>query len=160
MRPTTLADRLGTVTTNLVRTVGLEPTWPFGHNVLNVARLPVPPRPHETEQQGAATGALRQDQRVYHFATSDKSDGRTRTYSVPVWITIHHSVARILLSQPGCRLSALAVTRIACLVPSVCRGRFLPAIWLWRLPVETWCSWSDSNRHPEVLRPLALCPSI
>lgn len=28
----------------LVSPVGLEPTRPFGHNALNVARLPIPPR--------------------------------------------------------------------------------------------------------------------
>jgi hypothetical protein len=32
---------------NLVRTRGLEPPQPYGHYHLKVARLPIPPRPHE-----------------------------------------------------------------------------------------------------------------
>jgi hypothetical protein len=30
----------------MVRAEGVEPPRPFGHKILSLARLPVPPRPH------------------------------------------------------------------------------------------------------------------
>lgn len=30
----------------MVRVVGLEPTRPCGHQILSLARLPIPPHPH------------------------------------------------------------------------------------------------------------------
>src|SRR5690242_18760175 len=45
-RPITLSNALQRRTHVLVRKEGFEPPRPFGHKILSLARLPVPPLPH------------------------------------------------------------------------------------------------------------------
>ena len=54
----------------LVRKEGLEPTRPFGHQILNLARLPVPPLSHVTTQKLQCSPTLGKKHRLNHCRQS------------------------------------------------------------------------------------------
>jgi hypothetical protein len=53
----------------LVRKEGFEPPRPFGHKILSLARLPVPPLPHGAPILSIADAAFHQDLRGKGVAT-------------------------------------------------------------------------------------------
>ena len=55
----------------LVRKEGFEPPRPFGHKILSLARLPVPPLPQGGHQSIIYTVVLRSDQVTRQRAGSD-----------------------------------------------------------------------------------------
>ena len=54
--PQAIAGKL--VGREMVRKGGLEPPRPFGHQILNLARLPIPPLSHEMDRPGRLISAL------------------------------------------------------------------------------------------------------